>query len=297
MIIGYIGLGKMGYNMCSRLLEKKWSVVAYNRSPEPQKELAKKGAIPVFSLEELIGHLKPPRLVWVMVAHEAVDIVLSQLLPHLAKGDTIIDGGNSPYTDSMRRAKKIEAAGIAFLDAGVSGGPGGARNGACVMVGGNKNVFKKFEKLFKDISCDNGYRYIGSAGAGHFVKMAHNGIEYGMMQSLAEGFSLIKKSPFHVDLKSLADLYNHGSVIESRLVGWLKGALETYGEELKGVSGSVEQSGEGIWTLKAGKDLRVDVASIDLAVRFRKKSAKHPSVTGKFLTGMRNQFGGHAIKK
>lgn len=296
MKIGYIGLGKMGYNMCLRLLEKKWEVVAYNRSPRPVKDLAKKGAIPASSLKELVAQLAPPRLVWLMVSHEAVDTMLDDLLPLLSKGDTIIDGGNSPYTESIRRAKIVEKKGIAFLDAGVSGGPGGARNGACTMVGGRRQVYAKYESLFADISCPEGYAYMGKSGAGHFVKMVHNGIEYGMMQSLAEGFALLKKSPFRLDLTEVAELYNHGSVVQSRLVGWLKDAFTTYGEHLAKVSGSVEQSGEGLWTVKAGKDHDVSVDSIKLAVNFRKQSQRKPSYTGKLLTGMRNQFGWHAIK-
>jgi len=187
MKLGYIGLGKMGYNMVELLLDRKHDVVVYNRSEEPVRKIAQRGARPAGSLKELVSALVPPRLVWIMVPYQAVDPVLKELMPLLAKGDTVIDGGNSPYKESIRRSKELEARGIDFLDAGVSGGPAGARSGACIMAGGRKEVFQKFEALFRDLSVPDGYGYMGRSGAGHFVKMVHNGIEYGMMQALAEG--------------------------------------------------------------------------------------------------------------
>ncbi len=295
MKLGYIGLGKMGYNMVELLLEKGHQVVAYNRSAGPVQKIAREGAKPADSIRSLVAALEPPRLAWIMVPHQAVDAVLKDLVPHLAKGDTVIDGGNSPYKESIRRAKELEAKGIDFLDAGVSGGPRGARTGACIMVGGRREVFRKFEQLFRDASVEHGYAYLGGAGAGHFVKMVHNGIEYGMMQALAEGFAVLKNSGFDLDLQATAELYNHRSVIESRLVGWLKSAFEQYGTGLEGISGSVEQSGEGMWTVQAAKELGIPVPIIQGALDFRLQSQKKPSYTGQIVSALRHQFGGHEV--
>jgi len=297
MKLGYIGLGKMGYNMVELLLDNKYEVVVYNRSEEPIKKIAQRGAQPSASLRTLATALTPPRLIWLMVPYSAVDDVLKDLVPLLAKGDTVIDGGNSPYKESMRRAKELEGKGIDFLDAGVSGGPGGARAGACIMVGGKEAVFRMYEKLFRDLAVENGYAYLGKSGSGHFVKMVHNGIEYGMMQAIAEGFSVMKASAFNLDLRKVADLYNHRSVIESRLVGWLKSAYEQSGPELKDISGSVAQSGEGMWTVDAAKELGIPVPIIQGALGFRLQSQKNPSYIGKVVSALRHQFGGHEVKE
>lgn len=297
MKLGYIGLGKMGYNMVELLLDKNYQLVAYDRSVEPVQQLAKRGAQPTDSIRALASALASPRLVWIMVPYQAVDAVLKELAPLLGKGDTVIDGGNSPYKESIRRAQELETKGVDFLDAGVSGGPGGARTGACIMVGGKKDVFTKFEKLFQDLSTEQGYGYMGKAGAGHFVKMVHNGIEYGMMQALAEGFAVMKASSFDLDMTKIADLYNHQSVIESRLVGWLKKAFEQYGKELSGISGSAAQSGEGMWTVDAAKELGIPAPIIKGALDFRLQSQKTPSYTAKIISALRNQFGGHDVKE
>ena len=268
MKLGYIGLGKMGYNMVELLLDKKYEVVAYNRSEEPIRRSRSKELNRPDIIKELVSALVPPRLVWIMVPHQAVDAVLKELAPHLTKGDTVVDGGNSPYKDSIRRSKELESRSIEFLDAGVSGGPAGARNGACIMIGGRKEVFQKLEALFSDLSVPGGYGYMGRAGAGHFVKMVHNGIEYGMMQALAEGFAVMKASDFGIDLIKTADIYNHKSVIESRLVDWLQSAFARYGEDLTGISGSATHSGEGMWTVEAGKELGVPMPIIQGALEF-----------------------------
>jgi 6-phosphogluconate dehydrogenase len=283
--------------MVELLLDKKYEVVAYNRSEEPIRKIAKRGAQPAGSLKEIVSALVPPRLVWIMVPHQAVDPVLNELTPLLAKGDTVIDGGNSPYKDSIRRSKELEARGTDFLDAGVSGGPAGARSGACIMVGGRKEVFQKFEALFRDLSVPDGYGYMGKTGAGHFVKMVHNGIEYGMMQALAEGFAVMKASDFGLELTRITDVYNHKSVIESRLVAWLQSAFVQYGEDLTDISGSAAQSGEGMWTVKAGQELGVPMPVIQAALDFRIQSQVSPSYTGKLISAMRNQFGGHEVKE
>jgi 6-phosphogluconate dehydrogenase len=296
MKLGYIGLGKMGFNMVERLLEKSREVVAFDRNPDAIKAVKSKGAQTADTLAALVSGLPSPRLVWIMVPHQAVDAVLKELTPLLAKGDVVVDGGNSPYKESIRRSQELEAKGIDFLDAGVSGGPAGARSGACIMVGGRKEVFQKYEALFRDLSVPGGYGYMGRSGAGHFVKMAHNGIEYGMMQALAEGFAVMKASDFGLDLTKITDVYNHKSVIESRLVGWLQGAFEKYGEDLKDISGAAAQSGEGMWTVEAGKELGVPMPIIQGALEFRLQSQKSPSYTGKLVSAMRNQFGGHEVK-
>jgi len=295
MKIGYIGLGKMGFNMVERLLEKKHEVLVFDKNEEAVKRISSKGAMPASSLESLISAMALPRLVWLMVPHQAVDTVLQGLTPLLQKGDTVIDGGNSPYKESMRRFQELKEKGKNFLDVGVSGGPSGARNGACIMVGGRKEIFRKYKNLFRDLACKGGYAYMGGPGSGHFVKMVHNGIEYGMMQALAEGFALMKASPFEFDLTQIAKLYNHKSVVESRLVGWLHNAFSQHGENLDDISGTVSQSGEGSWTVEAAQELGVPVPVIEGSLNFRIQSQAHPSYTGKILSAVRNQFGGHEV--
>jgi 6-phosphogluconate dehydrogenase len=297
MKIGYIGLGKMGLNMVKRLLEKDYRVVAFDTNKDAVQTIAGQGAEPSESLASLVQMLPRPRLVWLMLPHMVVDNIITGLLPSLAEGDTIVDGGNSHYKESIRRARDLNKEGIAFLDAGVSGGPKGARSGACIMVGGNKEVFQKYEKLFQDLSVENGYSYMGNAGAGHFVKMVHNGIEYGMMQAIAEGFALMKSSPLSLDLIKVAEVYNHRSDIESRLIGWLKEALDRHGEALGEIAGSVEYTGEAGWTIETAKELRVPVPVIDKALSFRVASHRAPSYTGQLLSAMRHQFGGHEVFK
>ena len=309
MQLGYFGLGKMGLAQVKRLAEKGYTVVAYNRSEEPRAEAKKAGAEVTNSVGGVAHALKMPRIIWLMVPHAAVDEVLTELVPYLTKGDTVIDGGNSFYKHSMRRAAELAKKGINFLDCGTSGGPAGARNGACLMIGGEKKVFTKYEKLFADLSqglsyvnthrivLGGSYAYVGESGAGHFVKMVHNGIEYGMMQSLAEGFEVMKRSPFKLPLLNIAKLYNKGSVIESRLVGWLEKAFKEYGEDLKDISGEVGQLGEGKWTVDTAKELGVPVKVIEDSLAFRFTSQGNPSYTGQVVSALRNQFGGHEVKK
>ena len=297
MKMGYVGLGKMGFNMVERLLEKGYQVAVFDPNRDAVHAISKRGAEPTDSLASLAQVVPQPRLVWLMVPHQAVDNVIAGLLPFLSKGDTLVDGGNSPYKESIRRARELEKQGVAFLDAGVSGGPAGARSGACIMVGGRKEVFQRYEALFQDLSVENGYGYMGNAGAGHFVKMVHNGIEYGMMQALAEGFAVMQSSPLSLDMVKIADVYNHKSVIESRLVGWLKEALEQYGDALQGISGSVDYTGEGDWTVEAAKELGIPVPVIEHALAFRVESHRTPSYTGQLLSAMRHQFGGHEVFK
>ncbi len=297
MKLGYIGLGKMGFNMVERLLEKNYQVVVFDTNSEAVSAIVAKGAEQVGSLEEMAGRLEAPRLFWIMVPYTAVDPVIQELMPFLAAGDTVIDGGNTPYKHSMRRAGELRGRGIDFLDAGISGGPVGARRGSCIMAGGREDAFRACEALFRDLAVENGYVYTGPAGSGHFVKMVHNGIEYGMMQALAEGFTVLKTSPFGLDMAAIANLYQHGSVIESRLVDWLRQGYEQFGPVLKEVSGSVTQSGEAMWTIEAARELGVSVPVIQASLDFRLASVKNPSYTAKVVSVLRHQFGGHELKE
>jgi len=291
MKLGFIGLGKMGAGMARRLLEKGHDVVTFDADSSLGASLGMRA----LSLGDLVSKLESPRVIWIMVPHARVGDVVLGLVPHLGKGDLIIDGGNSNYKESKARAKELEDKGIEFLDAGVSGGPEGARQGACIMVGGKKEIFNRYQNLFQDLARPGAYLHVGSAGAGHFVKMVHNGIEYGMMQSLADGFSVLKKSDFNLNLEEIAGLYNHGSVIESRLIAWLKNAYEEFGQQLDSVSGSAAQSGEGTWTLEAAREMNISVPVIESAVTFRTESQKNPSYAGKIISALRNQFGGHNV--
>lgn len=298
--IGYIGLGKMGKNMVFRLLEHGWNIIAYNRDTEKIKEVAEKGAVPAESIAEMVSKLPAPRIVWIMVSHTAVDEVLHELVPLLDKGDLIIDGGNSPYQETIRRAKELEQKGIEFLDIGVSGGPGGTRNGACMMAGGKKELYDRLEGagLFTDMCLPGGFGYMGSHGAGHFVKMVHNGIEYGMMQSIAEGFDLMRHSKeFDLDLLKVTDVYSHGSVITSSLVSWMHDGYKKYGKDLNEISGKASVSGEGKWTVEAGAREHIAMPAIQASLDVRQASQQKPTYQGKVVSTMRGEFGQHPVKR
>lgn len=295
--IGYIGLGKMGKNMVLRLQEHGWTITATDANAEARAQAQAEGIEVQDTLADVVSALEGPRTIWLMVPHQVVDTVLEELTPLLAQGDTIIDGGNSNFNHSMRRAKELKGRSIHFIDAGVSGGPKGAREGACVMVGGEKEIVRAYDKLFQDIAAPNAYQYMGDPGAGHFVKMVHNGIEYGMMQAIAEGFALMQASPLHIDLLAAAKIYNNKSVIESRLTGWLESAYEQYGIDLKEISGEIAHSGEGLWTVQTAHELNIPVPVIEDSLKFREDSQGNPSYTGQVVSALRNQFGGHDVKK
>jgi 6-phosphogluconate dehydrogenase len=296
MKIGFIGLGRMGKNMVLHLLEKGHKVVAYNRSPGPIKEVAKKGAISAYSIKELIEKLPKQKIIWLMIpAGKPIDNIIKDLLPYLKKGDIIIDGGNSYFKDSIKRYNMLKKKGIHFIDCGTSGGIEGARYGACMMVGGDKSAFKKTEKLYKDMCVKNGYAYMGKSGAGHFVKMVHNAIEYGMMASIAEGMNAIKKYSkyFGTDLKEVAKVYSHGSIIEGRLIKWLYlGMNRKYFKDIKGIvpKGETEEEMEKLEKL-------ANMPMLHEARLMRVKTRKKPSFIGKLIAVMRNEFGGHKFKK
>lgn len=306
MILAYIGLGKMGKNMVLRLLEQGQKVVVWNRSKQPVEEVEKKGAKAADSIADLIEttrklvmKTKQPLVVWLMLpAGEVTErMLLDEVLPHLSAGDIVIDGANSNFNDTVRRANFLERKGIHFIDAGVSGGPNGARYGACVMIGGKKIQVESLDELWKAIAAPDAYGYFGKSGAGHFVKMVHNGIEYGMMQAIGEGFEVMKKSKLELDLVEITRVYNKGSVIESRLIGWLQSAYEKHGEDLLNISGSVAHSGEGQWTIETATQMGIPVPIIEGSLEFRIQSQQNPSYTGKVVSALRGEFGGHEVKE
>lgn len=302
MKVGYVGLGKMGKNMVLRLLEQGIEVVAWNRSKDDVEEVVQSGATGAESIEELVSKLEVPRIVWLMLpAGEVTDEYIDKVLPLLSQGDLLIDGANSYYKDTLRRAKKIKPTGVHFMDIGVSGGPGGARNGACLMVGGTAEDFEKIKPLAQAAAATNAFAHFGPVGAGHFAKMVHNGVEYGMMEAVAEGAAILKASQFNFNLAQVFDLYNHRSVIESRLVEWTKQALEE-DPNLDHISSKISHTGEGEWTVKTAKELGVAVPVIEgsFQVRINSENDSEDSPTGfrnKVVSAMRGKFGGHKVGK
>jgi len=300
--VGVCGLGKMGAGLALNLAENGWQVVGWNRTHAVAEAMAGDGIEPAASLRQLVDALEPPRVVWLMVpAGRPVDDLLfgdegyTGLADLLEPGDTVIDGGNSRYADAAPRAARLAGKQIRYLDCGTSGGPAGARHGACLMIGGEREDFDALEPMWADVAAPYGYRYIGAHGAGHFVKMVHNGIEYGMMQAIAEGFRVLHEGPYDLDLADVADLYQRRSVVESRLVGWLADAYAELGDELEGVSGVVGHSGEGEWTIEAANALGVDVPVIEESLAYRRRTETEPDYAGQVLTALRNAFGGHGL--
>jgi 6-phosphogluconate dehydrogenase len=302
MKLGYIGLGKMGKGMVSNLLEKGIEIVAWNRSPEPREEVKAAGAQTVENAEDVISKLETPRIVWLMLpAGETTDEFIDKILPLLSPGDLLIDGANSFYLDTLRRAEKIKPTGVRFMDIGVSGGPKGARTGACLMIGGEKADVEEIKEIVLAASALDAWGHFGKVGAGHFTKMIHNGIEYGMMEAIAEGAAALKASDFDLDLNDVFRVYNNKSVIESRLVGWTREALEE-DPELSEYSSKINHTGEGEWTIKTAKELGVDPVVIEDSFKVRVDSEKveENSPNGfrnKAVSAMRGKFGGHSVKK
>lgn len=299
MQIGMIGLGRMGMNMALRLLRGKHKVVAYNRTPDKIREIAKKGAKGAFTVDALVRALTPPRFVWLMLpAGKPTNDMIRNLTPLLAKGDTIIDGGNSYYKDDIRREQELRNAGIHYVDAGVSGGIWGLKVGYCLMVGGRKASFKKLEPVLSALAPKDGYLYCGRAGAGHFVKMVHNGIEYGMMSAYGEGFELLKASPYSkdMDFAKVARLWNRGSVVRSWLLELAEAAFRK-DKRLGRIEGYVEDSGEGRWTVQQAIETAVPAPVITASLFQRFRSRETESFSDKLLAALRNEFGGHPVKK
>lgn len=297
MKIGMIGLGKMGYNLTLNLVEHKHEVVAYDVSQEAVKQASKDGAIGATSIQEVVSTLEHPRVIWVMVpSGEITEGVLEELQGTLSEGDMVIDGGNSNYKISVARYQMFKEKGIHFFDVGTSGGMEGARQGACTMIGGDQEAFKHIEPIFKDISVENGYLYAGEAGAGHYLKMIHNGIEYGMMQSIAEGFDILSKSNYDYDYEKVAQVWNNGSVIRSWLMELSQNAFSK-DANLDAIKGVMHSSGEGKWTIEESLDLQVAAPVITLSLLMRYRSLEDDTFTGKVVAALRNEFGGHAVEK
>jgi 6-phosphogluconate dehydrogenase len=297
MQIAMIGLGRMGMNMAKRLLKGGHRVVAYNRTPAKTDEIAKEGAIGAYSISGLVEKLSPSRVVWLMLpAGPAVDDHISQLKGLLSPGDIIIDGGNTDYKDDIRRADLLAEQGIQFADVGVSGGIWGLESGYCLMVGGSKEVYHHIEPIFKALAPEDGYLYCGAVGAGHFVKMVHNGIEYGMMQAYGEGFDILEASPYSESFNyaEIAHLWNQGSVVRSWLLELAEAAFAK-DERLSDILGYVEDSGEGRWTVQQAIDTRVSAPVIALSLMRRFRSRKQDSFSDKVVAALRREFGGHAV--
>jgi 6-phosphogluconate dehydrogenase len=296
MQLGLIGLGRMGSGMTLRLLQGGHQVMVYDRVPQAGAALAGKGATVTDSLEDLGQKLKAPRIVWLMIpAGPPVDDAIQHLSGTLSPGDVIVDGGNSNYKDSIRRAEELRSQQLEFLDVGVSGGIWGLKVGFNLMIGGNQAVFKQVEPIFKTLAPADGYAYVGPSGAGHYSKMVHNGIEYSMLQSYAEGFEILKAAPLHFDLAQLARLWNHGSVIRSWLLELAQTAFER-DPELSHIRGYVEDSGEGRWTLQEAIDHAVPAPALAMSLFMRYRSRQDDSFSAKVLAALRNEFGGHPVK-
>lgn len=296
MKLGMIGLGKMGFQLVLNLLQHDHEVVAFDMNPSTVKKAVHEGAIPSFSIEELVSTLSTPRIIWIMVpAGNALRSVIEQIIPLLNKGDIIIDGGNSHYKDSISIAERLDPLGIHFFDIGTSGGVEGARHGGCFMIGGNESIFRVIEPIFGDISVENGYLYAGKNGTGHFLKMIHNGIEYGMMQSIAEGFEILDKSPFDFNYEKVARVWSNGSVIRSWLMELTQNAFSK-DATLEHIRGIMHSSGEGKWTVEEALDLHASTPVIAMSLFMRYRSIDTDTFHGKVVAALRNEFGGHEIE-
>jgi 6-phosphogluconate dehydrogenase len=297
MELGLYGLGRMGGNMVVRLVRGGQRVVAANRSPGPVDEAKGVGAIPAYTLQEMVGKLEQrPRVVWLMVpSGQVTDDTLHSVMGLLSPGDIIIDGGNSNYKDTMRRAQQVSAKGMHMLDCGTSGGIWGLKEGYSLMIGGEKDIVAYCEPIFKTLAPPDGYGYMGSSGSGHFVKMVHNGVEYGMLQAYGEGYEILHASQFNLDLREITRVWQHGSVVRSWLLDL---AALAFAEDpgLKDIRGYVEDSGEGRWTVETAIEESVPAPVITLSLLMRFVSRQDESFSAKVIAALRNQFGGHAVK-
>jgi len=298
MRLAMIGLGRMGGNMTERLVKGGHEVVAFDRTRDVVDKYVLRGATAAYTVTDVPAKLKAPRIVWIMVpAGKPVDETIAQLLPGLSRGDVIIDGGNSNFHDTMRRAADLQQKGIHLVDSGTSGGIWGLANGYCLMIGASPEAFKLCEPIFKTLAPPDGYAHMGPPGSGHYVKMVHNGIEYGMLQAYAEGYEILHASKdFKLDLHKIAAVWNHGSVVRS----WLNELAEmafAKDIDLKDLRGYVEDSGEGRWTVQEAIDLDVPAPVITLSLIMRLRSRQQDSFSAKSIAALRNEFGGHAVKK
>jgi 6-phosphogluconate dehydrogenase len=298
MQIGMIGLGRMGGNMSRRLIQAGHEVVGYGRSAENLERAKAAGVTTVASATELVKHLKPPRAVWLMIPHgKPTEDTVDLLLGALAAGDIIVDGGNSHFPDSARLAERCAAKGVHFLDVGVSGGVWGLEIGYCLMIGGPRPAFERLEPVFKALAPKDGYAYLGASGAGHFVKMVHNAIEYAMLQALGEGFECLQRSEYGIDLERVAALWQQGSVVRSWLLDLLTKALREEGNGLEHIAGYVEDSGMGRWSIAYAVDNAIPIPVITQSLYERFASRQTERFSAKVIAALRNQFGGHAVKK
>jgi 6-phosphogluconate dehydrogenase len=298
MQLAMIGLGRMGGNMSERLMRDGHEMVVFDRSADAIAKYEGLGAKGASSAAEVVAKLRAPRVVWIMVpAGKPVDDTIAMLLPGMEKGDVIIDGGNSNFHDTMRRGQELASKGIEFVDSGTSGGIWGLANGYCLMVGGSEKAFGLCEPIFKSLAPPDGYAHVGPTGAGHYVKMIHNGIEYGVLQAYAEGYEILHASKqFKLDLHRIARVWNHGSVVRS----WMNELAELAFEKdpgLDSLKGYVEDSGEGRWTVQEAIDIDVPAPVITLSLLARLRSRQEESFSAKVIAALRNEFGGHAVKK
>jgi 6-phosphogluconate dehydrogenase len=297
MEIGFVGLGRMGFNMTLRLLRAGHRVVASNRSYDRVEEAARQGASPARTLADLVRALAPPRTVWAMIpAGRPVDDLIEQLIPLLSRGDLVVDGGNSNYKDSRRRAARLAAEGLWFADAGTSGGIWGLELGYCIMVGGEASAVARLKPALDSLAPAEGWLHVGPAGAGHFAKMIHNGIEYGMMEAYAEGFEILEASDYSYDLARLAHLWNQGSVIRSWLLELAERAFAN-DPRMERIRGYVDDSGEGRWTVLEAVDRGVPAPVLALSLLTRFRSRQDDSFRDRVIAALRAEFGGHAVKE
>jgi 6-phosphogluconate dehydrogenase len=293
-----IGLGKMGGNMTERLMRDGHEVVAFDRNADTVQQYVKAGASGAGDAASVVGQLAAPRIVWIMVpSGKPVDDTIAAVLPGLEKGDVIIDGGNSNFHDTLRRARELAEKGIEFVDSGTSGGVWGLENGYCLMIGASERAFSLCEPIFRTLAPANGYAHVGPAGAGHYVKMIHNGIEYGILQAYAEGYEILHASKdFELDLHQIAGVWNHGSVVRSWINELAERAFEK-DSDLSALKGFVADSGEGRWTVQEAIDLDVPAPVITLSLLARLRSRQDDSFSAKVIAALRNEFGGHAVQK
>jgi 6-phosphogluconate dehydrogenase len=296
MQVGLVGLGKMGLNLGQNLMDHKHNVVAFDLNTAAVEDMKSNGATGATSLKELVAALETPRIIWIMVPHAVVDSVIDELSPLLSQGDIVIEAGNSHYKESIARYNKLKEIGVSFLDVGTSGGMEGARNGACYMIGGDEEAWNIVEPIFKDTAVENGYLYAGKAGSGHFLKMVHNGVEYGMMAAIGEGFEVLEKSEYDYDYEKVARVWNNGSVIRSWLMELTEQAFSK-DANLDGIKGVMQSSGEGKWTVETALDLQTATPVIALSLLMRYRSLENDTFTGKVVAALRNEFGGHAVVK
>jgi len=297
MQLAMVGLGRMGMNMVRRLLQGGHEVIAYNRTSEKTDEIVKAGAVGAYSLSEVVEKLSTPRVVWLMLpAGSTVDEHINQFKEILSPGDIVVEGGNSYYKDDIRHADSLAEKGILYMDAGVSGGIWGLEVGYCLMVGGAKESFQKLEPVFKTLAPEEGYLYCGATGSGHFVKMVHNGIEYGMMQAYGEGFDILEASPYGESLNfaEVAHLWNQGSVVRSWLLELAEAAFKK-DSRLSDIRGYIQDSGEGRWTVQQAIETGISAPVIALALMRRFHSQKEDSFSDRVVAALRREFGGHAV--